>query len=125
MTYLRNCWYMAAWADEVEDSGLLARRYLNEPVVLFRDSKGDIKALKDMCPHRFAPLSKGKVTDGAIACGYHGLTFDADGKCVHNPHGPLLKNMAVKAYPVIEAYRAIWIWMGDPELADRGKLRDL
>ena len=125
MTYLRNCWYMAAWSDDVEEGGIFARTFLDEPVALFRDDGGEIKAVLDRCPHRFAPLSKGKVAGGVISCGYHGLGFDGSGRCVHNPHGAILKNMTVKAYPVIEAYRSIWIWMGDPQAADRGLLQDL
>lgn len=125
MTYLRNCWYLAAWADEVRNEGLLARRLLDEPVVLFRDGEGKLGALADRCPHRFAPLSRGKVVNGAVACGYHGLTFGRDGKCVLNPHGAVLRNVAVTSYPVIEAYLGIWIWMGDPAAADPDLLRDL
>ncbi len=125
MTYLRNCWYMAAWSDEIEKGGMFARTILDEPVVLFRNNEGEINALLDRCPHRFAPFSKGKVDDGVISCGYHGLSFDGGGQCVHNPHGAVLKNMKVKSYPVIEAYRSIWIWMGDPEAADRDLLQDL
>lgn len=125
MTYLRNCWYLAAWSTEIEAGGLLARRFLDEPVVLFRDSEGKVSAVFDRCPHRFAPLSMGKVSSGAIACGYHGLAFDGQGQCVLNPHGPILKNMAIKHYPIAEAYRGIWIWMGDPDAADPALLRDL
>src|SRR3546814_3346310 len=33
--------------------------------------------------------------------------------------------MAVRAYPTLTAYRGIWIWMGDPELADPALLPDL
>jgi phenylpropionate dioxygenase-like ring-hydroxylating dioxygenase large terminal subunit len=125
MTYLRNCWYMAAWADEVEIGGLLARRFLDEPIVLFRDDNNKICAVADRCPHRFAPLSRGQIADGVITCGYHGLAFNGQGQCVHNPHGSVLKNMTVTSYPVIEAYKSIWIWMGDPALANLDMLRDL
>ena len=49
--YLRNAWYAAAWIDEVADT-LLARRLLDEPLVLFRDASGAAAALEDRCPHR-------------------------------------------------------------------------
>lgn len=125
MRYLRNCWYMAAWTDELPVGAILSRRFLDDPVVLFRNSEGEVKALFDRCPHRFVPLSKGAVTDGLLHCGYHGLAFDGTGACAINPHGPVLKNMAVRSFPTVEAFRAIWIWMGDPALADRTALRDL
>ena len=125
MTYLRSCWYLAAWADEVPRNAVLARRLLDEPVMLMRDNGGKVSALLDRCPHRFAPLSRGRMVDGAIACTYHGLAFDGHGRCVVNPHGPVLRSMAVKHYPVIEAHRGIWIWMGDPDAATPESLRDL
>src|SRR3546814_20425105 len=69
--------------------------------------------LLDRCPHRFAPLSSGGVADGILACAHHGLAFDGTGACVVNPHGPVLKSMAVRAYPTLTAYRGIWIWRSE------------
>ncbi|MGE0742639.1 MAG: Rieske 2Fe-2S domain-containing protein [Hyphomonadaceae bacterium] len=125
MTYLRNVWYMAAWAEEVVPAAPLARTILEEPLVFFRTSAGAITALADRCPHRFAPLSWGDVRDGVITCRYHGLGFDGGGACVANPHGPISKNARVRAYPVQERHRAVWIWMGEPEAADVTLIPDL
>ncbi len=52
MSYLRNAWYPAAWSEELGDEPL-ARTFLDELVVLYRDSAGEPAALKDMCAHRF------------------------------------------------------------------------
>ena len=125
MGYLRNCWYMAGWAEELAEGRILARRLLDIPVALFRDRQGVVKAVQDRCPHRFAPLSMGMVSDGALICGYHGLAFAGDGKCVANPHGPIVSALRVDIYPVREAFRAIWIWFGDPSLADNVALPEL
>jgi vanillate O-demethylase monooxygenase subunit len=121
MNYLRNAWYAAAWPDEI-DNELVARTFLNEPVVLYRDPEGHAVALADRCPHRFAPLSKGKIVEGSIQCPYHGLRFDTMGKCVHNYHGPIPKTAAVRAYPLLERFGVVWIWMGDPDGADEALL---
>lgn len=125
MTYLRNCWYMAAWLDELPDEGGLARTLLDEPVFLYRDSAGAAHALLDRCPHRFAPLSVGWIEGDAVVCAYHGLAFDGSGACVRNPHGPVLRSLAVRSYPLVEAHRGLWIWMGDPALADPAAISDL
>jgi phenylpropionate dioxygenase-like ring-hydroxylating dioxygenase large terminal subunit len=119
MRYLYNCWYMAAWADEVSKGDMLSRKLLDQRIVFFRDSANRVQALRDRCPHRFAPLSKGRVEGDVILCGYHGLGFDGSGTCTLNPHGPLTRAHAVKSYPVQEAFRALWIWMGDPGKASR------
>ena len=126
MTFLRNTWYVAAWANEVEPGAMLARRYLNEGVVLFRDADGVPVALQDRCPHRFAPLHMGRLKDGVVECGYHGLQFDGRGACVLNPHGDgeIAHHAKVKTYPLEERHEALWIWMGEPELADAALIPD-
>lgn len=124
MTFLRNVWYVAALDEELPAGELLARTYLGEPVVLFRASDGTPKALQDRCPHRFAPLSAGKLVGDAVQCGYHGLTFDVTGACVRNPHGPAPKAACVRSYAVCERHRLIWIWMGDAARADESLIPD-
>jgi len=124
-TYPRNQWYVAAYDEELAAGALLPRCFLGEDVVLFRATDGTPRALKDRCPHRFAPLSAGTVREGTVQCGYHGLTFDGEGSCVHNPHGPTPKAACVRAYPARERDRIVWIWMGDPSLADDAQIPDL
>src|SRR3977135_4689040 len=116
--YLRNAWFVAAWSDDLADGQLLARTILKEPGVLYRKSDGHVAALQDRCPHRFAPLSMGKVVNGdSIQCPYHGLEFDASGVCVLNPHGS--KNIPprarVRSYPGTEKHKAIRIWRGEEQ----------
>ncbi|MDB5579227.1 MAG: hypothetical protein JWR80_4403 [Bradyrhizobium sp.] len=125
MTFLRNCWYMAAWADDIPIGGILARTLLDEPVVLYRDAAGHVHALFDRCPHRFVPLSKGQVDGDALQCPYHGLAFDSSGQCVRNPHGPISKALGVRSYPIAEMHRVLWIWMGDQDHANPALIRDL
>jgi phenylpropionate dioxygenase-like ring-hydroxylating dioxygenase large terminal subunit len=125
-TYLRNAWYVAAWSDDLADGQLLPRIIMQEPVVLYRKADGNVAALEDRCPHRFAPLSMGKIIkDDVVQCPYHGLEFNSSGACVHNPHGT--KNIPprarVRSYPVTEKHKAIWIWMGDRP-ADESKVPD-
>jgi len=121
--YLRNNWYQAAWASDLSD-GFLARTLLDEPIVFFRTGEG-IAALQDRCPHRFAPLSAGRLQGATVRCGYHGLTFDGSGRCVHNPYGPITEPMKVRSYPVAERHSAIWIWMGAQERADEALIPDV
>jgi phenylpropionate dioxygenase-like ring-hydroxylating dioxygenase large terminal subunit len=123
INYLRNTWYAAAWAEEL-GSEFLARTLLDEPLVFLRNAEGDPVALADRCPHRFAPLSLGKRVGDTIQCPYHGLRFGMDGKCVHNPHGPVPPTAQLKSRPLLERYGMIWIWMGEPTRADAALLPD-
>lgn len=126
MTFLRNTWYPAAWDDEVQPGAMFHRTLLDEAVLLFRDSQGQAKAIGDRCPHRFAPLHLGTLVGDSVKCRYHGLEFDGSGACVHNPHGDgtVPKAAKVKAYPLVERYSLLWIWMGDAELADSALIPD-
>jgi phenylpropionate dioxygenase-like ring-hydroxylating dioxygenase large terminal subunit len=111
--YLQNAWYQAAWSEEVASGKPIVRTLLDIPVLIFRPAEGHIAALHDRCPHRFAPLSAGRIEGGTVTCGYHGLGFNAEGACVHNPHGGITKAMYVRHFPVIERHKAIWLWFGD------------
>lgn len=123
MTFIRNSWYVAEWAHRLEPGKLLPRRILDEPVVLFRTSQG-IAAFEDKCPHRFAPLSFGRITATGLQCGYHGLVFDATGRCVHNPHGEVPRQAQVRPYTAVEKHGLIWIWMGDATQAKEHLIPD-
>lgn len=120
MKFLYNAWYPAGWADDVEVGKLVAKTFLNQRVVMFRDSQGAIKGLQDRCPHRFVPLHLGELKGDTIQCAYHGLVFDCTGACVLNPHGngTIPKAARVRSYPMAELYGLIWIWMGDEAKAD-------
>ena len=96
MRFLKNCWYAIAWSNEVPANGLLVRTCLGNRLVVFRSAEGQIAALDDRCPHRFAPLHRGKLVSGGLQCGYHGLVFGATGACVHNPQGPALSALSVR-----------------------------
>ena len=122
--YIRDLWYVAAWATEVGD-GLFSRTILGEPVLLYRIPEGSAVAIGNRCPHRFAPLDMGRrLEDGSIECPYHGLRFDHSGACVLNPHedGRIPRNARVAAYPLVERHGLLWIWMGDASLADESRI---
>jgi phenylpropionate dioxygenase-like ring-hydroxylating dioxygenase large terminal subunit len=118
MPYLKGAWYLAAWAHEIVPGKILSRTLLGEPVALFRRADGSPAALLDRCPHRFAPLSAGVLSNDQLMCRYHGLKFDGHGRCVANPHGAVLQGLSVRSWPVRDAHRATWIWMGSPAQAD-------
>lgn len=128
MAFLRNAWYMAGWADDLKPGELLARTICNDPIVVFRNAEGGLAALEDRCCHRHYPLSAtgGMVVGSTIQCGYHGLQYDASGKCVKVPsqtHIP--ENARVGAYAVVERNHCLWVWLGEAAQADKSKIPDL
>lgn len=119
MTWLRNAWYMAGWDRDFPVGEPKAETILGEPIVLYRTDDGRMIALEDRCVHRLAPLSHGRCEGANLRCMYHGLVFDPSGQCVEIPGQEIIPKAArVKTYPAVERHAAVWLWMGEPALAD-------
>jgi vanillate monooxygenase len=113
-----NAWYVACTPDEIDGDKPLGRRICGLPMVLFRDAEGRAAALEDFCPHRGAPLSLGRVVEGRLVCGYHGLEMGCQGQTLAMP-GQRVRGFApVGRYPVRERAGHVWVWPGDPARAE-------
>lgn len=122
--FLRNYWYVAAHEDEV-GRRLMQRSILGEPVLMYRREDGTPVAMHNACPHRSMPLSEGTLIGDDVQCGYHGLCFGPDGKCNRIPGQPNIPPRArVRTYPIVQKWRYLWIWTGDPKKADDSAIPD-
>ncbi|GCL61644.1 aromatic ring-hydroxylating dioxygenase subunit alpha [Pseudaquabacterium pictum] len=120
-----NAWYAAAYDVELKRV-LLPRTICNRKMVFYRLQDGSPAALEDACWHRLLPLSMGRLDGDEVVCGYHGLVFNAEGRCTHMPSQETLNPSAcVRSYPVVERHRFIWVWPGDASLADPALIPDL
>lgn len=121
----RNAWYAAARDVELEHE-LLARRVCGTSLVMYRTLEGLPAVLEDCCWHRLLPLSKGRLVGDQVVCGYHGLRYDSAGRCTHMPSQATINPTAcVRSYPAVERHRYVWVWLGDPSLADSTRIPDL
>ncbi len=124
--FLRNSWYVAAWDHELNDGKLLERTLLGETIVLYKTTVGSAVALNNRCCHRGAKLSQGRIEGDCVRCMYHGLKFDPSGACVQIPgQDRIPPKLGVKSYPVVDKDHLVWIWMGDPALADPDHIIDI
>jgi len=123
--FVNNAWYVAGWSSEFGES-LQRVTIVNQHLVMYRTSSNAVVALEDRCPHRLLPLSKGKRIGDDIQCGYHGMTFNCSGTCVRIPGQDNVPSTAyVDAYSVIEKNNIVFVWMGDPALADESAVFDM
>jgi vanillate O-demethylase monooxygenase subunit len=124
LTYMKDAWYLAGWKSDFGETPI-QRWILGEPVALYRANDGTPVALNDRCAHRGYPLTAGKRVGDSLQCGYHGWEFDCAGKCTKMPSQDRVPPaVRVRSYPLIERWNFVWIWMGDPALADPDLLPD-
>src|SRR4051794_16989955 len=119
-----NAWYAAAWSHKIKRE-LTPRTICNKDIVLYRRTDGRVAALEDACWHRLVPLSLGNLKGDDVQCGYHGIEFNSDGRCTFMPAQKTINPSAcVRAFPIIERHRMVWVWPGDPAVADPAKMPD-
>lgn len=119
--FLRDVWYVAALSSELKPGKLQRRVMLDEPVLLGRTRDGQAFALRDVCPHRAAPLSAGRIVvqPGAgevVECPYHGWRFGTDGVCAAIPslvddQAIDLSQIRLRRYPVVESQGLVFVWI--------------
>jgi len=120
-----NAWYAAAWDVDIKHA-LFPRMICGKHVVMYRQGNGQVTALEDACWHRLVPLSKGRLEGDSVVCGYHGLKYNSSGRCTFMPSQETINPSAcVRAYPVVERHRFVWLWMGDPAMADPALVPDM
>jgi len=124
--FLKDAWYFAALSGDLKSGKLQRYEILGEPVLLARDTNGKAYAMRDICPHRAAPLSAGKMIPDAktgepvVQCPYHGWTFGTHGGCTAVPSltsdQPMdVERIRVRSYAVREQQGLVWIYItGDP-----------
>src|SRR5262245_18066064 len=97
-------------------SGAMRREMLcGEPVLLGRMPAGEIFALRDICPHRAAPLSAGRIREGTVQCPSHGWRFATDWACAHIPsilqeEDIDVSKIRVRSYAACEQDGLIWVY---------------
>ena len=117
--FIKNLWYVAAWSTELDSAKPISRTIIGEPIAFYRTVNGTVVGLEDRCPHRHAPLSLGRIEGDDLKCMYHGLKFGRDGVCKFVPGSDIIPpHSTVRTFPAVERSSWIWVWMGDPDLAN-------
>ena len=121
----REYWYPALPAKDVKKSEPSLLRMLGTDVIFFKDTKGEVQALLDWCPHRAVYLSMGKCHfPGFVSCPYHGATFDGEGNCVafltEGPDSKMVgvEGMKAKKFPTVTLKGMVFVWTGESEPVD-------
>ncbi|CAN1853808.1 Protochlorophyllide-dependent translocon component 52, chloroplastic [Linum perenne] len=121
-------WYPVMPVCDLDKSVPHAKKVLGMDVVVWWDQTENAwKVFDDMCPHRLAPLSEGRIDQwGRLQCVYHGWCFDGSGSCKLIPQAPpdgppvhTNKRACVATYPTIVHHNMVWFWPNsDPQYKD-------
>ena len=73
-------WFCVGRASSLKEAGDYVTLDLAEqPIVVLRDSEGQLKAMSNVCLHRMSTLLEGRGNTRAIVCPYHAWTYNLDG----------------------------------------------
>ena len=108
---LAHHWYPVARIQDVSTQPQQVT-LLDVKLALYKTQSGAIQLVRDLCPHRGVPLTKGWVSGENIVCPYHGLHYNAEGQCIKIPAQPELtkisERFSLTKFPVVEKYGLIW-----------------
>ena len=117
----RQYWIPALPVSLLEGASGVSRRIrlLDEDLVLFRTTRGEIGLVGAYCSHRLAPLFFGRIEEDGIRCPYHGWKYAPRGECIDMPNVPpeqqFKGDIRHRGYPCVERAGIVWTYMGAPK----------
>lgn len=113
---LLNEWHAVAAVEQLTLNKPFAARLLGVDLVLWQSTDG-INVWQDLCVHRGARLSMGKVVDNCLHCPYHGWVYNQSGQCIKIPAHPEQtppEKARANQFLVQIKHDLIWVCMGEP-----------
>jgi nitrite reductase/ring-hydroxylating ferredoxin subunit len=122
---LPDAWWPIAFGDQI---GKHPKQFRlgRQRFAVYRDLRGVVRGVDDVCPHRRLPLSMGRITeDGYLQCAYHGWCYDGEtGQCTAipnlSPGERVPRGIRVRAFSTVESIADALGWgLRTPVLAPR------
>ena len=114
-----NQWYIILESKEVKHGKPIGLTRFGEKLVAWRDARGQLSVMRDLCPHRGVALSAGAIRGDCIECPFHGFQYDTTGRCTLVPANGRTaeppKALHVNAYHAEEAHGFVYVWYGAPQ----------
>lgn len=117
LTFVQDIWYFAGVSGDVKTGTLIRRVIAGEPITFGRRQDGSVFAMRDICPHRAAPLSAGQIKGDTVECPYHGWRFGIDdGACKEIPamcpdQDFASEKIKVRTFPAREDGQLLWVYI--------------
>ncbi|MGB2923900.1 MAG: Rieske 2Fe-2S domain-containing protein [Limnothrix sp.] len=119
-----EAWYPVHFVQDLSKTEPTRFVLLEQPLVIWwQDKTQQWNVFRDVCPHRLAPLSEGRIVDGCLECPYHGWQFSETGSCEKIPfqaetsRAENSPRAAVKTYPNRVEQGLLFVYAGNPDNA--------
>jgi hypothetical protein len=124
-----NYWYPVEQVRNLRPGRVREVFFWKRSIALYRGQDGSFHAVDNRCAHRQLRLSEGTVEGCRIVCPYHGWAYDGDGRLCDVPHELFgrkkLPRLSIGRLPVKVRYGLVFIFPGDPALAERVRIPEL
>ncbi len=123
-----NYWYAVEEVRKMKPGTATEVVFWKRSIALYRGEDGSFHALENRCLHRQLKLSIGNVEGCNLVCEYHGWEYNGEGRVVGIPDlfgRKKVPRLGIRSYPVKVRYGLVWLFPGDPELAETRQIPDI
>jgi phenylpropionate dioxygenase-like ring-hydroxylating dioxygenase large terminal subunit len=79
-------WQVIGHRDQIPNPGdYFTTELVGEPLLIVRGAGGELRGFYNVCRHRAGPPAEGCGSRRLFRCGYHGWTYDLNGKLISAP----------------------------------------
>ncbi|MBL1077450.1 3-ketosteroid-9-alpha-hydroxylase subunit A [Nocardia sp. 2] len=104
-------WHCLGLAKTFRDGKPHSVNAFGTKLVIFADSKGDLKILDGYCRHLGGDLSMGEIKGDTVACPFHDWRWGGDGKCKAIPYARRVPPLArTRAWTTLERNGQLFVW---------------
>ena len=122
-------WYANCPSKELKKHKAHYFSLFDEPLLLFRDHRNNVRCIKNICPHRGASFYGGSIKNGELTCPYHGARFSSEGDCqnidritcnhiIDNNYDNYAKRIHLSQYKAVEKDSYIFVYYSDKSETD-------
>ena len=121
-------WYAVEEVRHVKPGTVVEVVFWGQSIALYRTEDGSFHAVENRCLHRQLKLSLGVVEGCRLVCAYHGWEYDENGCLAAIPDlfgRDRVPRLSIRTYPVKVRYGLVWLFPGDPELAEERRIPEI